>query len=258
MAIRVTVWNEFIHEQEFPEIAAIYPKGIHGCIADFLAAAGYETATATLQEPEHGLTQEVLDQTDVLIWWGHQAHGSVKDEIVDRVQKRVMEGMGMIILHSGHASKIMHRLCGTYTGMLKWREAGEQEILWPVLPGHPILEGLEDEKIILPHEEMYGEPFGIPAPDELVFIGWFQGGEVFRSGCCYHRGKGKLFYFQPGHESFPTYHIPAIQKVISNAVKWAAPSKQPPFVIGQIKEPIMSLGEVQHKTIEALHHAKDI
>ena len=169
MAIRVTVWNEYLHEVQFPEVAEVYPKGIHGCIADFLKDAGMEVRTATLKEPEHGLTQEVLDNTDVLIWWGHMAHHEVADEIVDRVYKRVLEGMGLIVLHSGHASKIFQKLCGTDTWKLKWREDGEKEILWVVDPSHPIADGL-DEKIIIPHEEMYGEHFNIPQPDELVFI----------------------------------------------------------------------------------------
>ena len=155
MAIRVTVWNEYLHEKQAAEVAAVYPKGIHGCIADFLKDAGMEVRTATLKEPEHGLTQEVLDNTDVLIWWGHMAHHQVADEIVDRVHKRIQEGMGLIVLHSGHASKIFQRICGTNSGMLKWREDGEKEILWVVDPSHPIADGL-DEKIIIPHEEMYG------------------------------------------------------------------------------------------------------
>ena len=163
MAIRVTVWNEYLHEVQFPEVAEVYPKGIHGCIADFLKDAGMEVRTATLKEPEHGLTQEVLDNTDVLIWWGHMAHHQVADEIVDRVHKRIQEGMGLIVLHSGHASKIFQRICGTNSGMLKWREDGEKEILWVVDPSHPIADGL-DEKIIIPHEEMYGEHFNIPQP----------------------------------------------------------------------------------------------
>ena len=231
MAIRVTVWNEYLHEVQFPEVAEVYPKGIHGCIADFLKDAGMEVRTATLKEPEHGLTQEVLDNTDVLIWWGHMAHHQVADEIVDRVHKRIQKGMGLIVLHSGHASKIFQRICGTNSGMLKWREDGEKEILWVVDPSHPIADGL-DEKIIIPHEEMYGEHFNIPQPDELVFISWFEGGEVFRSGCCYHRGKGKIFYFRPGHEVFPIYHQPEIQHVIINAVKWAAPIQFPNTTYG--------------------------
>ena len=205
MAIRVTVWNEYLHEVQFPEVAEVYPKGIHGCIADFLKDAGMEVRTATLKEPEHGLTQEVLDNTDVLIWWGHMAHHQVADEIVDRVHKRIQEGMGLIVLHSGHASKIFQKICGTNSGMLKWREDGEKEILWVVDPSHPIADGL-DEKIIIPHEEMYGEHFNIPQPDELVFISWFEGGEVFRSGCCYHRGKGEDILLPPRPRGVP--HLP--------------------------------------------------
>lgn len=231
MAIRVTVWNEYLHEKQAAEVAAVYPKGIHGCIADFLQAAGMAVRTATLEEPEHGLTQAVLDDTDVLIWWGHMAHERVADEIVERVYRRVLDGMGLIVLHSGHASKIFQKLCGTNSGMLKWREDGKKEILWVVDPSHPIVSGL-GEKIILPHEEMYGEHFNIPQPDEQVFISWFEGGEVFRSGCCWHRGKGKVFYFRPGHEAFPVYHQAEIQQVITNAVRWAAPIDFPKVTYG--------------------------
>jgi trehalose utilization protein len=232
--IKVTVWNEYLHEVEVPEIGEIYPEGIHNCIGNFLKEAGMDVKTATLRMPEHGLTEEVLNDTDVLIWWGHMAHNQVEDEIVDRVYKRVMVGMGLIVLHSGHASKIFSKVCGTDTGLLRWREDGDKEILWVVDPSHPIVDGL-DEKIIIPSEETYGEHFCIPKPDDLVFISWFEGGEVFRSGCCYYRGKGKVFYFRPGHETFPIYHQPEIQKVITNAVKWAAPIKFPELTYGNTK-----------------------
>lgn len=235
--INVTVWNEYIHEVTSKEVGEIYPKGIHGCIAEFLQNAGMNTKTATLEEPEHGLTNEVLENTDVLIWWGHVAHEKVSDEIVDRVHKRVQEGMGLIVLHSGHASKIFSKICGTNSDELRWREDGKREILWVIEPGHPIVSGLE-EKIIIPQEEMYGERFNIPQPDELVFISWFEGGEVFRSGCTYHCGKGKVFYFRPGHEAFPIYHMPEIQKVITNAVNWAVPIDSPDIIFGNT-EPVV-------------------
>ena len=254
MAIHVTVWNEYLHEKQFPEIASIYPKGIHGCIADFLQKAGMTVQTATLEEPEHGLTQDVLDNTDVLIWWGHMAHHKVADEIVERVYRRVLDGMGLIVLHSGHASKIFQKVCGTNSGRLKWREDGEQEILWVIDPSHPIVAGL-DEKIMIPHEEMYGERFNIPQPDELVFISWFEGGEVFRSGCCYHRGKGKVFYFRPGHEVFPIYHQPEIQKVITNAVKWAAPINFPNVTYGNPPPVVEIKAQLEH-SIQGLHEKK--
>jgi trehalose utilization protein len=240
MAIRVTVWNEYVHELKHPEVAKIYPDGIHNCIGDALKAAGMQVRTATLREPEHGLTLNVLEDTQVLIWWGHTAHGEVADEIVERVHRRVQEGMGLIVLHSGHASKIFCRLMGVDSEMLKWREIGEKEILWVVDPGHPICEGL-DEKLIIPQEEMYGEHFNIPAPDEQVFISWFEGGEVFRSGCCWRRGRGKVFYFRPGHEVFPIYHMPEVQKILVNAVRWACPVNGPSIAYGQIVDPIQPL-----------------
>ncbi len=232
--IKVTVWNENIHERESEEIRRVYPEGIHGCIADFLKKEGFEIRTATLEQPECGLTEEVLRNTDVLVWWGHMGHEKVPDEIVDRVYRHVNEGMGFIGLHSTHGSKIFRKLCGTGSEALKWRADGEQEILWTVDRSHPILDGVP-EKIILPQEEMYGEPFSIPNPDSVLFISWFEGGEVFRSGCTFHRGCGKIFYFRPGHEEFPTFFIPEIQKVIVNAVKWAAPFDFPKNTTGLVE-----------------------
>jgi len=235
---RVTVWNEYRHEKSHAEVASVYPDGIHGAIARHLRAEGMAVRTATLDEPEHGLTEEVLAQTDVLIWWGHMAHGEVKDEIVDRVCKRVLDGMGLIVLHSAHFSKIFRKLMGT-TCDLKWREIGEKERLWVVEPGHPIAEGL-GEYFEIPHAEMYGERFDIPAPDTLVFISWFQGGEVFRSGCCYQRGKGKVFYFRPGHETYPIFYQPEVLRVLTNAVRWVAPVAGPALRFGHCPSPLES------------------
>lgn len=219
--IRVTVWNEYRHEKSDEHVASIYPEGIHGAIASALSRDGFTAQTATLDEPEHGLTEEVLNSTDVLIWWGHMAHNDVRDDVVARAHRRVLDGMGLIVLHSGHFSKIFRTLMGTSCD-LKWREANDHERLWVVAPGHPITEGL-GEYIELEHEEMYGEHFDIPQPETLVFVSWFSGGEIFRSGCCYSRGRGKIFYFRPGHETIPTYHNRQVQQVISNAVRWAAP-----------------------------------
>jgi trehalose utilization protein len=229
--IRVTIWNEFRHERKWPEVAKIYPEGMHVTIANALSKAeGLTVRTATLDEPEHGLTTKVLDNTDVLIWWGHMAHHEVKDEIVDRVQQYVLNGMGLVALHSAHYSKIFRRLMGTSCA-LKWREENDHERIWVVAPGHPITEGI-GEYIELEHEEMYGEFFDIPEPDTLVFVSWFSGGEIFRSGCCYTRGQGKIFYFRPGHETLPTYHNPDVQRVITNAVRWAAPVVKTPIIYG--------------------------
>ena len=222
MTVRVTVWNEFRQERSDAPVTAVYPDGIHAVIADGLReSGGFEVRTATLDEPDHGLTDAVLADTDVLTWWGHVAHAEVDDEVVARVQRRVLDGMGLIVLHSGHHSKIFRRLMGT-SGDLKWRESGENERLWVVDPGHPIAAGL-GESFLIEKEEMYGEFFDIPAPDRLVLVSWFAGGEVFRSGCCYTRGRGRIFYFRPGHETYPTYFHPEVRRVIANAVGWAAP-----------------------------------
>ncbi|MGM0847329.1 MAG: ThuA domain-containing protein [Bacillota bacterium] len=228
--INVTVWNENRHEQKNQTVRDLYPEGIHGAIASFLGEEPFNVKTATLDEEQHGLTEEVLSNTDVLLWWGHIAHEEVSDEVVEKVKQRVLDGMGLIVLHSGHFSKIFKTLMGTSCD-LKWREANEKERIWMVDPSHPIAEGL-GEYIELEREEMYGEHFDIPAPDELVMVSWFEGGEVFRSGCTYRRGNGKVFYFRPGHETYPTYYNKEVQKVIVNAVNWAAPVKRERPVYG--------------------------
>ncbi|MDG0793069.1 ThuA domain-containing protein [Cohnella ginsengisoli] len=221
--IRVTVWNEHRHEKTHEKVREVYPEGIHAAIGQGLGTDEFEVRYATLDDDEeHGLSEQVLSETDVLFWWGHMAHGDVRDEIVDRVHARVLRGMGLIVLHSGHFSKIFKKLMGTSCD-LKWREADEKERIWVVAPNHPIAEGI-GEYIDIEAEEMYGEHFDIPAPDELVMVSWFEGGEVFRSGCTFHRGQGKIFYFRPGHETYPTYYNEQVRRVLSNAAKWAAPS----------------------------------
>lgn len=231
--INVTVWNEFRHERnpEHPAYA-IYPRGIHEAIASGLREhPDLAVRTATLDEPAQGLPPAVLESTDVLLWWGHAAHDAVPDKLVAQVEQRVLDGMGLIVLHSGHFSKIFKRLMGTGRE-LKWREGEDHERLWVIEPGHPIAEGL-GECIEVGREEMYGERFDIPAPETLVLVSWFTGGEVFRSGCCYTRGLGKIFYFRPGHESFPTYFHPDVRRVLANAVRWAAPTRGPRPVFGK-------------------------
>ncbi len=240
--INVTIWNEFLNEKLNDEAKRIYPNGIHQALADGLADEGFTIRTATLRDDaEHGLGEEILNSTDVLLWWGHKAHDQVSDEVTVRVVKRVQEGMGLIVLHSGHFSKPFKALMGTSCD-LKWRVAGEQEIIWSVNPSHPIVEGI-NAKILLEQEEMYGEFFDIPTPDELVFISNFEGGEVFRTGCTFYRGSGKIFYFRPGHETYPTYYQPDILKVIANSIRWASPTSNKKPEYGR-SEPVRPLGGV--------------
>jgi len=222
--MRITVWNEFLHEQRNPKVAALYPEGIHGAIAEGLRGRlpHATVRTATLEQPLHGIADDVLDATDVLFWWGHLAHHRVDDARVEQVYARVMAGMGLVVLHSGHLSKVFRRLMGTSCN-LRWREADDRELVWTVAPTHPIAADVP-HPIVLPRHEMYGEFFDIPAPDELVFLSAFSGGEVFRSGCCFRRGQGRVFYFSPGHETYPIYHDPVIQRVLGNAALWAAPA----------------------------------
>ena len=258
MPINTIVWNEFIHERENEEVRAIYPDGIHRAIARALSEdPNLAVTTATLDEPEHGLPQSRLDSTDVLLWWGHRAHGSVSDEVAARIQRRVAEGMGLIVLHSGHFSKIFKLLMGSPCS-LRWREAGERERLWAINPSHPIARGIGPH-IELDHAEMYGEPFLVPEPLETVFISWFEGGEVFRSGLTYQRGAGRIFYFAPGHETYPIYHNAQVQQVLRNAVNWAcnpAPAWKdvtdaPNVPVDKAREKIAQRGPSLHRPGEA-------
>ncbi|MBE6637014.1 MAG: trehalose utilization protein ThuA [Ruminococcaceae bacterium] len=221
--IRITVWNEYVHERTEQKIAEVYPEGIHAAIAEFLGKEeDFEVRTATLDDENCGITKEVLAETDVLIWWGHIAHDRVPDEIAYLVRDAVLEGMGLICLHSAHHSKPFRYLLGTSCN-LTWRESDDEEILWVIEPSHPITRGI-DRYFKLSHEETYGEPFVIPTPDKLLLIGHYSGGEVFRSGCLYERGNGKIFYLQPGHESYPTFRVPEIQMLIRNAIRYLAPA----------------------------------
>ncbi len=258
MTIRAVVWGENIHERTNEVVAGIYPEGMHATIANALKLdPEISVSWATLEQPEHGLPVDRLAQTDVLVWWGHKDHGAVADEVVERVARRVWEGMGLIVLHSGHFSKIFKTLMGTPC-TLKWREAGERERLWVTSPNHPIAAGI-GEYFELENEEMYGEQFAVPEPLETVFISWFQGGEVFRSGLTWRRGAGNIFYFRPGHETYPTYHDATVHKVLRNAVKWAhnpqgshpAILDAPNVPVEKALEPIVERGGKLHAEGEA-------
>ena len=216
--IRITVFNEFFHEKKDPAVREIYPDGIHKTLKENLSDDEITVQTVTLDNV-NDITDELLKNTDVLIWWGHMKHGDVPDEVAKRVQNAVLSGMGSFFLHSAPHSKPVKLLMGTPCS-LSWREDGDREYLWAVDPSHPIAEGV-DRFVRLDHEETYSEPFSIPEPDKLIFIGSFEGGEVLRAGCCYRRGYGKIFYFQPGHETYPIYHNPQIIRIIKNAAHWA-------------------------------------
>ena len=246
--IRATIWNEFVHEKTKPEVGRIYPEGLHRVIAAGLTGrlrAGVEVRSATLDEPEHGLTPAALAATDVLFWWGHGHHDRVADAVVERVQRRVWEGMGLVVLHSGaHVENLPPAGSMEQAARCAWRDAGERVTgVGRRFPSHPIAAGLQGEYFEIPQSEMYGEYFDIPAPEELIFVSWFAGGEVFRSGCTFHRGKGKIFYFSPGHETFPIYHDANVQRVLANATLWAAPSGSAYHGEGrEIAKPIETIG----------------
>src|SRR4029079_4666119 len=256
--LRVTIWSECIHEREYDAVRALYPDGMHAPIADGLTRLlgdRVQIRVATFDQPEHGLSYETLAATDVLTWWGHAAHDRVQDEIVERVHHRILNGMGLIALHSAHASKLFRRLMGT-SCMLRWREAAEKERVWIVDPSHPIVDGLTDEYFEIGESEMYGENFDVPTPDELFAISWFEGGEVFRSGCTWRRGKGKVVYFSPGHETFPIYHNLNVQRIIATAAAWAAPAGG--LYLGKGRNIAQSLSPIaaSHVVDQSLHKPK--
>ena len=236
--IKVTIWNEFRHEHEMEEVKALYPDGLHAKIKEMITADcdDFDVTLINLDMPNHGITDELLDNTDVLIWWGHAHHGEVADEIAEKVVNYVHAGMGFIALHSAHLSKPFTRLMGT-SGNLRWRESGDTQVVWNITPNHPITKGIPDH-FIIDSEETYGEQFDIPRVDDNIFISWYSGGEVFRSGCTFTRGLGKIFYFQPGHETCRSYYNPYVIKVIQNAIKWAAPTCEKEFRDAPWKPPV--------------------
>jgi trehalose utilization protein len=256
MPIRALVWGENVHEQKNEFVARNYPDGMHGQIAALITEdENIVATTATLQDPEHGCTEARLAETDVLLWWGHAAHDQVDDAIVERIATRVWEGMGLIVLHSGHFSKIFKRLMGAPCA-LHWREAGERERIWVVNPGHPIARGLP-RYFELENEEMYGEPFSVPEPLETVFVSWFQGGEVFRSGLTYRRGAGNIFYFRPGHETYPTYHDATVGQVLRNAVNWACGAGRHSELLSAPNTPVdKAIETIVERGAKLAHHPK--
>ena len=247
---KVTVWNEHVHEQEHDEVAEIYPDGIHGVIADALEERGFETRTATLDDPEHGLTEDVLAETDVLTWWGHAAHDEVDDEVVEREKRHVLDGMGLLVLHSAHYSKIFRALMGNDL-RVEMARSGRDRTPVGDNPAHPIADGIDDY-FEVPDAEMYGEHFDVPEPDSLVFTSWFEGGEVFRSGCSYFRGEGRIFDFRSGHETYPVYHQDEIQRVLGNACEWAARNENGSGVVRGNHAPIEDIDTTDTRSVHEL------
>ncbi len=230
MRVRVTVWSENHHERHEPAIAAIYPRGIHGAIAAALATdPALEVRTATQDQPEQGLGDDLLHRTDVLLWWGHKVQGEVFDTYAETVRRRVSEGMGFIALHSALNSKPFRAVVGT-TGRSYGFRHGGRELVWTATAGHPIARGLPNP-VVVPDSEMYCEPFDVAQVEDTVFISAFDGGEVFRSGLTFRRGRGKVCYLGPGHEEYPIYHDPVIGQILRNAVHWATPDPAPTLAI---------------------------
>lgn len=221
--INVTIWNEFRHEKTEEAVKALYPDGIHAFIKSFLDVnKDMNVRTACLDDPDQGLPDALLEDTDVLLWWGHMAHREVSDELVAKIRSRVFTGkMGFVPLHSAHKSKPFASILGT-NGNLSWGR-DQKEIVWNMLPAHEIAAGIPDH-FLLESEELYSEPFFIPQPDELIFGAWFEDGHIMRAGATFYRGAGKVFYFQPGHESCRAYYHPCVQRIITNAIRWAAPN----------------------------------
>ena len=230
MAIKVTIWNEYVHEKgddkQGAYIRQFYPQGIHKALKDELSADDLEIRAVSLDQPDQGLPDELLNDTDVLMWWGHCAHDKVDDGLVNRIQRRIHNGMGLIVLHSGHYSKIFRKMLGTPCSLL-WRDIAEKERVWTVCPGHPIAKGVPSS-FALPHTEMYGEPFDIPDDGKIIFSSWYEGGNVFRSGVLFQRRNGKIFYFSPGHEMYPIYHDPNVVRILGNAIRFVAPAEYLP------------------------------
>ena len=183
--MNVLIWAEDKplpeHREKFREL---YKNGIEGQLAAFLSEnPDMEIRTATMQDAEQGLSEAALDWADVLVYWSHKHWREVEDCHVDYMHKRVLEGMGLVVLHSAHASKIFSRLMGTRTQSLRWRENDERQRYWIVNPAHPVAEGLDGEYFDIPMDETYGEYFEIPQPDEQVFShldGAHAGYSIFR------------------------------------------------------------------------------
>jgi trehalose utilization protein len=221
---RVVVWSEAT-----APLDKVYPNDVNVAIADGLKPlSGWEVITANLDQPDQGLSNELLNQTDVLIWWGHKRHDEVKDDLVQRIVRRVKEeGMGFIAVHSAHFAKPYRKLMGTACSWREYKADGTSAKVIVKAPNHPIAKGVKDFN--LPRIERYGEPFAVPEPEAVVFDGVYTKPdgqtEPGRIGLCWTVGKGKVFYFTPGHETYDDFYREDVRLIFRNAVQWAAPKR---------------------------------
>lgn len=219
----VVVWSEGTAPKD------VYPNDINGAIAEGLAdMPGWEVITASIKDPDQGISDDLLKRTDVLIWWGHKKHGLVKNALVAKIENRVKnEGMGFISLHSSHFAKPNKALMGTECSWGAYEGDSSNLRVTVADPVHPIAKGVADFTTV--HEERYSEPYAVPEPEAVVFTGVHEikkGGEdPSRIGLCWHVGKGKFFYFQAGHETNPIFYDKNVRTIMRNAVEWAAPEK---------------------------------
>jgi len=214
--IRVLLWSEQTEPKD------VYPKGINGALADYLRQfSDIEVKTASLSDPDAGLSEAVLAKTDVLIWFGHRRHAEVPDEAVDRILRHVRErGMGFFGLHSTHYSKVIKRLLNATGSWSSYVNHGKPEQMWVVLPGHPIAKGVSD--FTIPQTEIYTEPFDVPLPEAVIVEGTWESGHRSRDVMTWTIGKGRVVYIRAGHETYPIFFMPQMQRLVSNAVRYAA------------------------------------
>jgi trehalose utilization protein len=227
---RVVVWSEGTANVD-PESKKVYPQDINTAIAEGLKpleAQGWEIVKASLNDPDQGLSDERLNSTEVLIWWGHKKHGEVKDDLVAKIDRRVRDGkMGFIGTHSCHFAKPFKKLMGTACSWREYVADGTSAEIIVKTPDHPICKGVQSFK--LKAIERYGEPFKVPTPDAVPFEGIYLKPdgtkENARMGLCWTIDKGRVFYFTPGHETYNDYYQPEVRRIFVNAVPWAAPGQ---------------------------------
>ncbi|MEZ5042821.1 MAG: alpha/beta hydrolase fold domain-containing protein [Saprospiraceae bacterium] len=274
--IKVVVWDERQKKQQ-----KAYPDFMGNHIADYLKKNDLlRVYSVGLDDPEQGLSDEVLENCEVMIWWGHVRHPEISVATSKKLIERVKAGtLEMIFLHSAHWANpfveamnevTRQRVEAKYAtleaqvtiefvtppdslrfrvpklgemvkpaiyerkfpdGQLKvkvdmptcifpfYRADGKPSTVITLQPKHPIAKGIPSQ-FTIPATEMYDEPFHVPDPDEVIFEERWETGEWFRSGSLWNVGKGKVFYFRPGHETYKVYYEVMPLKIIENTVLW--------------------------------------